>query len=119
MEQKTKKRTPPPRNGKAFKAGAGRLVTEQERQRTDVIKELGICIDTLQSWLKASGIHLGQASRLNREQQASQELEVSRNGYFQPVEPRRLSQRDQPGFPRRSASHNHPGRSHRSHLDAK
>lgn len=53
-----------------------RLVTEQGRQPTEVAKELGICIDTLRSWLKASGIQMGQASRLNREQQRLRELEA-------------------------------------------
>ncbi len=77
MEQrKTKKGTPPPRYDEAFKAGAVRLVTEQGRQPTEVAKELGICIDTLRSWLKASGIQLGQASRQNREQQRIRELEA-------------------------------------------
>ena len=30
---------------------------------TEVAKDLGICIDTLRSWLKASGIQMDQASR--------------------------------------------------------
>ncbi len=39
MEQKTvKKGTPPPRYNEGFKAGAVRLVTEQERQPTEVAK---------------------------------------------------------------------------------
>ncbi len=77
MEQrKTKKGVPPPRYDEAFKAGAVRLVTEQGRQPVEVAKELGICIDTLRSWLKASGIQLGQASRQNREQQRIRELEA-------------------------------------------
>ncbi len=77
MERKgTKKGTPPPRYDEAFKAGAVRLVTEQGRQPTDVATELGICIDTLRSWLKASGVELGQASRQNREQQRIRELEA-------------------------------------------
>ena len=77
MEQKkAKKGTPPPRYDEAFKAGAVRLVTEQGRQPTEVARELGICIDTLRSWLKASGIQMGQASRLNREQQRIRELEA-------------------------------------------
>ena len=50
------------------------MVTEQGRQPTEVAKELGICIDTLRSWLKASGIQMGQASRLSREQQRNQAL---------------------------------------------
>ncbi len=77
MEQKkVKKGTPPPRYDDAFKAGAVRLVTEQGRQPTDVAKELGICIDTLRSWLKASGFQMGQVSRQNREQQRIRELEA-------------------------------------------
>ena len=52
-----------------------RLVTEQGRQPTEVAKELEICIDTLRNWMKASGIQMGQASRLNREQQRIRELE--------------------------------------------
>ena len=77
MEQKkVKKGTAPPRYDEAFKAGAVRLVTEQGRQPTDVAKELGICIDTLRNWLKASGIQMGQASRHNREQQRIRELEA-------------------------------------------
>ncbi len=77
MEQKkTKKGTPPPRYDDAFKAGAVRLVTEQGRQPTEVAKELGICIDTLRSWLKATGIQMGLTSRQNREQQRIRELEA-------------------------------------------
>ena len=53
-----------------------RLVTEQGRQPVEVAKELGICIDTLRNWLKASGIEMGQASRQNREQQRLRELEA-------------------------------------------
>ena len=77
MEQKKgKKGAAPPRYDEAFKAGAVRLVTEQGRQPTEVAKELGICIDTLRSWLKASGVQMGQASRQNREQQRIRELET-------------------------------------------
>ena len=64
MEQKkTKKRTAPPRYDDAFKAGAVRLVTEQGRQPVEVAKELGICIDTLRSWLKASARWARSADR--------------------------------------------------------
>ena len=53
---------------------------QQERETLEAIKkmveELGICIDTLRNWLKASGIQMGQASRLNREQQRIRELEA-------------------------------------------
>ena len=51
-------------------------MTELGRQPKEVAKELGICIDTLRNWLKASGIQMGQASRLNREQQRIRELEA-------------------------------------------
>ncbi len=74
--KKGKKVTPPPRYDEAFKAGVVQLVTEQRRQPTEVAKELGICIDTLRSWLKASGIQMGQASRSNREQQRIRDLET-------------------------------------------
>ena len=81
MEQKkVKKGTTPPRYDEAFKAGAVRLVTEQGRQPTEVAKELGICIDTLRSWLKVSGVQMGQASRQNREQQRIRELEAELRG---------------------------------------
>ena len=76
MEKKVKKGTAPPRYDEAFKAGAVRLVTEQGRQPREVAKELGLCIDTLRSWLKASGIQMGQASRQNREQRRLRELEA-------------------------------------------
>ena len=41
---------------------------------------LGICIDTMRSWLKASGVQLGEASRQNREQQRIRELEAEVRG---------------------------------------
>ena len=77
MEQKkAQKGTPPPRYDAEFKTGAVRLVTEQGRQPAEVAKELGICIDTLRSWLKASGVRMGEASRQNREQRRIRELEA-------------------------------------------
>ncbi|MGO5116664.1 transposase [Candidatus Avoscillospira sp. LCP25S3_F1] len=75
-EQKNKKGAPPPRYDDAFKAGAVKLVTEQGREPKEVARDLGICIDTLRSWLKASGMQLGQVSRYNREQQRIRELEA-------------------------------------------
>ncbi len=60
-----------------------RLVTEQGRQPTEVAKELGICIDTLRSWLKVSGIHLGQVSRQGAAMgQVYREVKVSHSGYY-------------------------------------
>ena len=52
------------------------LVTEQGRPPVEVARELGICIDTLRSWLKASGMQMGRSGKLNREQQRIQELEA-------------------------------------------
>ncbi len=66
METKKKKGVAPPRYDDAFKAGAVQMVTVQGRQPTEVARELGICIDTLRSWLKAAGVQMGQASRSNR-----------------------------------------------------
>lgn len=54
-KRKNEKRTGPPRYDESFKAGAVRLVTEQGRQRREVAKELGSSIDTLRTWLKATG----------------------------------------------------------------
>ena len=77
MEEKTKKKgTSPPRYDEAFKAGAVRMVTEQGREPKEVARDLGICIDTLRSWLKSAGVQLGQVSRHNREQQRIRELEA-------------------------------------------
>ena len=63
METKKKNGTPQPRYDEAFKTGAVRMVTEQGRQLAVVAKDPGICIDTRCSWLKASGVQMGQASR--------------------------------------------------------
>ena len=52
------------------------MITEQGRQPKEMAKDLGICIDTLRSWLKASGIQMDQASHQNREQRRIRELEA-------------------------------------------
>ena len=44
------------------------MVTEQGREPKEVAKDLGICIDTLRSWMKTAGMQMGQVSRANREQ---------------------------------------------------
>ncbi len=75
-EHKSKRGTPSPRYDETFKSGAVRMVIEQGRQPADVAKDLGICVDTLRRWLKSAGIQMGQASRLNREQQRIRELEA-------------------------------------------
>ena len=60
----------------AFKAGAVQMVTEQGREPKEVAKDLGICIDTLRSWMKTAGMQMGQVSRANREQQRIRDLEA-------------------------------------------
>lgn len=52
------------------------MVTEQGRPSKEVAQELGICIDTLRSWLRASGVEAGQADRENREARRVRELEA-------------------------------------------
>ena len=55
MSEKQRKHEAPPRYDEAFKAGAVRMVTEQGRPSREVASELGVCIDTLRSWLKTAG----------------------------------------------------------------
>ena len=50
-----KKGTMPPRYDEAFKSGAIKMVTEHGRPSKDVAAELGICVETLKSWLKHAG----------------------------------------------------------------
>lgn len=71
-----KKGTVPPRYDEAFKAGAVKMVTEQARQIKDVANELGICIDTLKTWLKRSGFQPGTTDRQNRNDKRQRELEA-------------------------------------------
>lgn len=52
------------------------MVSEQGRPSREVAAELGICIDTLRSWLKASGITPGTADRQNRDSKRLRELET-------------------------------------------
>ena len=70
------KRGAPPRYDEAFKAGAVRMVTEQGRPSGEVARELGICIDTLRSWLKIAGTTPGQADRQSRDARRQRELEA-------------------------------------------
>lgn len=77
MSTKERKHPAPPRYDEAFKAGAVRMVTEQGRPSREVAAELGICIDTLRSWLKAAGAPSpGQAGRQNRDARRLRELEA-------------------------------------------
>lgn len=71
-----KKGTPPPRYDDAFKSGAVRMVTEQSRSIREVASELGICVDTLRSWIKASGQSPSSIDRHNRSVNRQKELEA-------------------------------------------
>lgn len=76
MEKQTKRGKTSLRYDEAFRAGAIQMVTEQGRASKEVAQELGICIDTLRSWLRASGVEAGQADRENREARRVRELEA-------------------------------------------
>lgn len=66
----------PPRYDEAFKTGAVKMVTEQSRQIKEVASELGICTDTLKTWLKRSGFQPGSTDRQNRDMKRQRELEA-------------------------------------------
>lgn len=71
-----KKGTRPPRYDEAFKTGAVKMVTEQDRPAKEVAAELGICIDTLKSWLKHLGFQPSSVARQNRDDSRRRELET-------------------------------------------
>ena len=71
-----KKGTPPPRYDDTFKNGAVKMVTEQGRSMKDVANDLGICIDTLRSWIKQSGKVPAEVERSNRASSRQKELET-------------------------------------------
>jgi transposase len=52
------------------------MVVEQQRPSREVAAELGICVDTLRSWLKTAGVQAGSADRQNREHRRMRELEM-------------------------------------------
>ena len=71
-----KKGTMPPRYDDAFKSGAIKMVTEQGRPSKEVAAELGICVETLKSWLKRAGFQPGATDRQNRIDKRQRELEA-------------------------------------------
>jgi len=72
----TPKGVKPRRYDDAFKAGAVRLVEEQGRPSKEVAQELGVCEDSLKTWLKLAGIHPVATERNNRDAQRIKELET-------------------------------------------
>lgn len=71
-----KKGTPPPRYDEAFKAGAVKMVTEQGLPLRAAASSLGICTDTLRSWVRASGSEPSSVERQNRNNRRQRELEA-------------------------------------------
>lgn len=71
-----KKGTIPPRYDEAFKTGAIKMVTEQGHSPKEVAAELGICTDTLKSWLKNAGFQLNKTDGQNRSDARQRELEA-------------------------------------------
>ena len=71
-----KKGTMPPRYDDAFKSGAIKMVTEQGQPSKKVAAELGICVETLKSWLKRVGFQPGATDRQNRIDNRQRELEA-------------------------------------------
>ena len=71
-----KKGTMPPRYDDSFKSGAIKMVTEQGRPSKEVAAELGICVETLKSWLKRAGFQPGATDRQNRIDKRQRELEA-------------------------------------------
>ena len=72
----SKKGTMPPRYDETFKSGAIKMVTEQGRPSKEVAAELGICVETLKSWLKRAGFQPGATDRQNRNDKRQRELEA-------------------------------------------
>ena len=85
-----KKGTMPPRYDEAFKTGAVKMVTEQSLPVKEVASELGICIDTLRSWLKRVGFQTSSLTRQNREDARLRELEAENRALR-----KRLAQKDE------------------------
>lgn len=54
----------PPRYDEDFKEGAIRMVCEQGRLSSDVAQKLGICVDTLRSWLSIAAVFQGNSGAL-------------------------------------------------------
>lgn len=52
------------------------MVTDGQRPAQEVAQELGICIDTLRSWLKGAGQQPTAPNRENRAAQRVKELEA-------------------------------------------
>jgi len=84
MVRKSQKGKAPPRYDEAFKAGAIRLVTEERRPVRDVAAQLGICIDTLRSWLRNAGAGtVGEQNQTARTRDLEAEVRALRKALAQ------------------------------------
>ena len=71
-----KKGSAPPRYDEEFKKGAMALVTEKGMPLKSAAKDLGICPDTLRSWLNASGYKPAEVAKQHRADSRQKELEA-------------------------------------------
>lgn len=71
-----KKGSAPPRYDEEFKRGAIALVTEKGLSLKNAANDLGICPDTLRSWLTASGYKPSDVAKQHRVDSRQKELET-------------------------------------------
>lgn len=71
-----KKGSAPPRYDEEFKKGAMALVTEKGMQLKSASKDLGICPDTLRSWLNAAGYKPTEVAKQHHSDSRQKELEA-------------------------------------------
>ena len=71
-----KKGSTPPRYDEEFNKGVMALVTEKGMPLKSAAKDLGICSDTLRSWLNASGYKPAEVAKQHRADSRQKELEA-------------------------------------------
>ena len=71
-----KKGSAPPRYDEEFKKGAMALVTEKGLSLKNAAKDLGICPDTLRSWLTTAGYKPSDVVKQHRSDSRQKELEA-------------------------------------------
>lgn len=76
MQKQTTKRQAHPHYDDAFKQGAIHMITDEKRPLKQVASDLGICVETLRSWLKKSGINHSQTNHDNNLNKKIREFEA-------------------------------------------
>ena len=71
-----KKGSAPPRYDEEFKKGAMAFVTEKGLSLKNAAKDLGICPDTLRSWLASAGYKPSDVAKQHRSDSRQKELEA-------------------------------------------